>query len=189
MKLDSLDRKILRSLQEDARHSRRQMATTFGVSTPTISSRLGRLEQLGIIVGYQVKLNPEFFPASCIFEVEGPLPTLQKIIEKILSSSHEAVESWLVEGPLMFVQAIGTISELRKLKNKMREAGAEVAARRALSVPEVADALGISTRLVYDSIRRGDLPALRLGGRLLIPVAQLDAVLAGAVQGDDGSSD
>lgn len=49
----------------------------------------------------------------------------------------------------------------------------------ALSVAQAAEYLGISTAGVRRAIARGDLRAIRLGARVLLPVADLDAILAG----------
>jgi excisionase family DNA binding protein len=42
-----------------------------------------------------------------------------------------------------------------------------------LSVDEAARLLGISRGLAYEAARRGDLPVIRLGRRLLVPRARL----------------
>ena len=39
----------------------------------------------------------------------------------------------------------------------------------ALSVGQAAAALGISRALAYELVRRGDLPKLRLGRRIVVP--------------------
>lgn len=52
--------------------------------------------------------------------------------------------------------------------------------RHTLTVDETAERLGISRNGAYDAIRRGELPALRLGRRLVVPRAALDRLLAGA---------
>ena len=57
--LDSTDAAILRSLQEDARASLRTISKKVGVSVPTVSARLRNLEQIGIVRGYRVLLNPD----------------------------------------------------------------------------------------------------------------------------------
>lgn len=49
----------------------------------------------------------------------------------------------------------------------------------ALSVAEAAEYLGISTAGVRRAIARGDLRAVRLGSRILLPVADLEELLAG----------
>lgn len=51
-----------------------------------------------------------------------------------------------------------------------------------LTVKETAATLGISTDATYDALKRGDIPSIRVGGRLLVPVARLEALLAGAAK-------
>jgi excisionase family DNA binding protein len=53
----------------------------------------------------------------------------------------------------------------------------------ALSVEEAAELLGISRGLAYELVHRGELPALRLGRRLVVPVAALEAMVAEAATG------
>lgn len=49
--------------------------------------------------------------------------------------------------------------------------------RRTFTVEEAARSLGISRALAYDLVRRGDIPSLRLGRRILIPRRVLDELL------------
>ena len=51
---------------------------------------------------------------------------------------------------------------------------------RALKVPEVAEALRVDTRIVYDMIRAGDLPTVILPtmSAMRVPVAAVDALVA-----------
>ena len=49
--------------------------------------------------------------------------------------------------------------------------------RLALTVNETADTLGISRQSVYNALERGDLPCVTIGGRRLIPTADLLAFL------------
>lgn len=64
MELDELDYGILRALQADARTSYRTMATQLKTTTPTVSSRVKRLEDIGIIQGYRVEFDPEALGGS-----------------------------------------------------------------------------------------------------------------------------
>jgi Lrp/AsnC family leucine-responsive transcriptional regulator len=61
MTLDNLDIKILNMLQENARVKRNVMADAIGLSLPSLSDRLKKLEENGIIEGYYTKLNRKFF--------------------------------------------------------------------------------------------------------------------------------
>lgn len=51
--------------------------------------------------------------------------------------------------------------------------------RRALSVNETSETLGWSTWAVYRAIRARRIPAVKVGKRLLVPVAGLDEMLKG----------
>lgn len=48
------------------------------------------------------------------------------------------------------------------------------------SVAEAARRLGIGRNLGYDAARRGELPVVRIGKRLVVPLAALEKLLAGA---------
>jgi excisionase family DNA binding protein len=53
----------------------------------------------------------------------------------------------------------------------------ESTTRQALTVTEAADMLGISRGLAYELVSRGDIPAVRLGRRLVVPRKAIDAML------------
>jgi DNA-binding Lrp family transcriptional regulator len=59
MQLDDTDQRLLAVLLEDARISQRGLAQRIGVAQGTITNRLRRLEELGVIKGYTVLLEPE----------------------------------------------------------------------------------------------------------------------------------
>lgn len=50
----------------------------------------------------------------------------------------------------------------------------------AYTVPELAEALGISTTFIYRLVRAGQIPYKRVGAKLLFPVALLKEWLASA---------
>jgi len=49
--------------------------------------------------------------------------------------------------------------------------------RLCITVPEAAEMLGISRNFAYELVRRGKLPAIRFGKRLLIPKLALQKIL------------
>jgi Lrp/AsnC family transcriptional regulator, leucine-responsive regulatory protein len=59
--LDDLDIKILNILQQRGRTKRNELAEVAGLSIPSISDRLHKLEEKGIIEGYYTKLNKKSF--------------------------------------------------------------------------------------------------------------------------------
>lgn len=59
--LDDLDIKILDILQKNARTKRNEIAEKIGLSLPSVSERLHKLEEKGLIQGYFAKLNRKSF--------------------------------------------------------------------------------------------------------------------------------
>lgn len=81
---DDLDRGILEELRRDARASYRTIARTVGSTTPTVSARVKRMEDVGLILGYRVvERRPQADAAApqpwtcvhCDGPMHGPAPT------------------------------------------------------------------------------------------------------------------
>lgn len=60
--------------------------------------------------------------------------------------------------------------------------------RLTVSVTEAARLLGVSRALAYELIARGELPALRLGRRLVVPYRALERLVERAEAGDASGS-
>ena len=54
---------------------------------------------------------------------------------------------------------------------------AKLGDREYLSVKDFKDRLGVSRNLIYEQVRKGVLPSVRLGGRILIPVDALELLM------------
>jgi len=52
--------------------------------------------------------------------------------------------------------------------------------KRTYSIPEVAKVLGIGRTAAYEAARTGEIPTIRIGKRILVPVAALERLLAGS---------
>lgn len=59
LKLDSIDRHILRDLQENGRMTNVELAQRAGISAPPCLRRVRTLEKAGLIRGYHAEINPE----------------------------------------------------------------------------------------------------------------------------------
>jgi len=80
MKLDETEMKILRELQKDGRVSRRVLADRIDVSTPTVSSKIEKLENMGIIEGFTVEIDHRKLGfQKYFFKVEGEGKTEEEI--------------------------------------------------------------------------------------------------------------
>ena len=51
--------------------------------------------------------------------------------------------------------------------------------KRTYSIPEVAKVLGIGRTAAYEAARTGEIPTIRIGKRILVPVAAMERLLAG----------
>ncbi len=49
-----------------------------------------------------------------------------------------------------------------------------------VTIEQAARRLGIGRNTAYNAARAGDLPAIRIGRRLVVPVRRLDQLLSGA---------
>ncbi|HVO73157.1 MAG TPA: Lrp/AsnC family transcriptional regulator [Ignavibacteriaceae bacterium] len=58
---DDLDIKILQILQGKGRTKRNELAEAIGLSIPSVSERLHKMEEKGIIEGYYTKINRKAF--------------------------------------------------------------------------------------------------------------------------------
>ena len=58
MKLDETDIQILKTLQKDARESARHIAEKVNVSVPTVTERIRKLQENGVILGFQTAIDP-----------------------------------------------------------------------------------------------------------------------------------
>jgi DNA-binding Lrp family transcriptional regulator len=60
--MDETDHKLISMLRADARVSVATMAHRLGVSRGTVTNRIAKLEEAGVIVGYTVRLRPDVQP-------------------------------------------------------------------------------------------------------------------------------
>ncbi|HEV2899063.1 MAG TPA: Lrp/AsnC family transcriptional regulator [Pseudaminobacter sp.] len=102
--IDPVDAKILRALAKDARTSTAELSRAVGLSAPSVSERVKRLEESGVIEGYSVKINAAALglPLAAWLRIR-PIPgQLQKVAE-ILRALPEIVECDRVTGEDCFI--------------------------------------------------------------------------------------
>ena len=59
--------------------------------------------------------------------------------------------------------------------------------RLTYTVDEAAQLLGISRNSAYEAVRRGEIPIIRVGRRLLVPRSRLETLLDGQITNVTGS--
>ena len=55
---DDIDQLLINALMEDSRRSLKALAQISGLSAPSVSERLRRLEERGVLRGYTVEVDP-----------------------------------------------------------------------------------------------------------------------------------
>src|SRR3954454_6607553 len=86
--LDATDLRILRILLDDARTSVADIARAVGMSAPSVSERMRRLEENGTIQGYAAQINPAVIglPLGAwlrVRPVPGELARVAEILKEI----------------------------------------------------------------------------------------------------------
>ena len=121
--MDSLDLQLLALLRTDARATVATLAGKLGVSRGTVTNRITRLEDGGVIVGYTVRLRPDAQPdqitAWMSIAVEGN--QTRAVIATLLgepgvASLHDTNGRW----DLLAALRAGTLGELAEVLERVR---------------------------------------------------------------------
>lgn len=102
--LDDIDQRILEALLRDARISLKDLAAHVGLSSPSVSERLRRLEERGVIRAFTVEIDPVAlgYSLQAIVRVR-PLPGKLHIVQKLIEDIPEFGECDKVTGEDCFV--------------------------------------------------------------------------------------
>ena len=102
LKLDSIDRRILRELQADGRVSYTDLAPKVGLTTSPCLERVRRLERAGIIKGYTAVIEPRALGTGLLVFVELSLtytsPEIFADFKRAIARLPEILECHLVSG-------------------------------------------------------------------------------------------
>src|SRR5262252_7808076 len=107
IKLDRIDRRILRNLLTDGRMTNVELARRVGISAPPCLRRVRALEEAGIIRGYHADLAPEALGyAVTVFAQVGLSsqadPDL-KAFERLVATWPEVREAYMLAGETDFL--------------------------------------------------------------------------------------
>lgn len=94
------------------------------------------------------------------------------------------LEAWMVECLSTLRRIADEVAGLRAEAGSQAGPPLDPAGSQLLTVAETAKVLGIGRSAAYGAARRGEIPSLRLGRRVLIPKRALSSLLAGKLQRD-----
>lgn len=102
--LDATDARILEALIEDARISIAELARSVRLSPPSVSERIKRLEESGVIEGYTLRINTEALglPLGAWLRIR-PLPGQVHKVAGLLGELREIVQCDRITGEDCFI--------------------------------------------------------------------------------------
>jgi Lrp/AsnC family leucine-responsive transcriptional regulator len=122
--LDDLDITILRKLQENGRTKRSELAEMIGLSIPSLSDRLKKLEDHGVIEGYYTKLNRHIFGYDIMAFVSVIMESsknYEKFIEHV-KKTPDILECYSIlgEGSHILKLVVKETKELEQMLSKIQ---------------------------------------------------------------------
>ena len=120
-KLDKLDRKILKMLQEDGRIAMKDLAERVGLTVTPCIERVKRMERDQVITGYYARVDPAQLGAALLVFVEITLGNksgnMFDQFRREVNKIPEVLECHLVSGEFDYLikARIGEMADYRKL--------------------------------------------------------------------------
>jgi len=107
MNIDSLNWKILKCLQENARQSNAEIGRQVGISSPAVSERIKKMEDLGVIQGYNTLVSPlEIgYQLKAIITMRAFMGKLKPFLDKV-KTYDEVVNCYRITGDENFVMEV-----------------------------------------------------------------------------------
>jgi Lrp/AsnC family leucine-responsive transcriptional regulator len=119
MLLDNIDKEIIEILQDEGRIKRNSLAEKVGLSLPSLSERMKKLEENGIIIGYSAKINRHFFQYDIMAFVNVVMDSSKEYanLREKASTTPEILECHAIlgEGSHILKIVVKNTSELEKL--------------------------------------------------------------------------
>lgn len=114
--LDTTDRAIIAALNENGRVTVRELAAQIGLSSPSITDRIHKLEDAGAIRGYTIAVDPKAFGLGVAAHVRlRAMPGEVKRLAQMIIDTPEIVEADRVTGEDCFVTRI-VVSNINELE-------------------------------------------------------------------------
>lgn len=105
--VDKTDRAIISALAADGRMTVRELAGQIGLSSPSVTERIHKLEDSGAIAGYTITVDPNAFGLGIAAHVRmRALPGEVSRLRQMLIDAPEVVEADRVTGEDCFIARI-----------------------------------------------------------------------------------
>ncbi|MBD8235781.1 Lrp/AsnC family transcriptional regulator [Pseudomonas sp. MAFF 301449] len=120
--IDTIDQQLITALMDDSRLSLKVLAGITGLSSPSVSERLRRLEERGVLTHYTVDVDPKHFGylLQAIVRIR-PLPGQLQEVERQIQAIPEFTECDKVTGEDCFIARlhVRTMDHLDSLLDRL----------------------------------------------------------------------
>jgi Lrp/AsnC family leucine-responsive transcriptional regulator len=124
--MDSIDWKILKELQTDARVSYAELGRRVGLTTPAVIERVRKLEDAGIITGYRAEIDAAKvgLPITAFIRMSITGVDYSRIIE-VAENAPEVLECHRGTGGDSFIMkvAVSSVEHLQNLIDRLTPYG------------------------------------------------------------------
>ncbi|MEZ4589473.1 MAG: Lrp/AsnC family transcriptional regulator [Gemmatimonadales bacterium] len=153
--VDSTDLAILDLLQSDGRLSNAEVARRLGLATSTVFERVRKLEQRGVIRGFQARVDPKAvgYGVTAFVFVEAADVAREDEVERALLAMPEVLELHKIAGADAFLAKVRA-SDNESLGSRLRE-GVESAGARSIRTTIVLATAREESRLDLSHLRAG----------------------------------
>ena len=105
--LDEVNRRLLAELHSDPRLSMAELARRVGMSAPSVTERVQRLERLGVITGFRMDVDPAALgmPIAALVRVRPGPGQLPKIVDEA-RNTPQVVECFRITGEDCFLMKV-----------------------------------------------------------------------------------
>jgi Lrp/AsnC family transcriptional regulator, leucine-responsive regulatory protein len=116
-RVDTIDRVIIAALTENGRMTVRELAAQIGLSSPSITERIHKLEDAGAIRGYTILVDPKVFGLGIAAHVRmRAMPGEIKRLAQMLADTPQVIEADRVTGQDCFLAKI-VVSDVHELES------------------------------------------------------------------------
>jgi Lrp/AsnC family transcriptional regulator, leucine-responsive regulatory protein len=105
--LDDINLRILSELRRDPRLTMAALGRLIGMSSPAVTERVRRLEEVGVIAGYRLEISPAALglPIAAYVRVRPNAGQVQRVAD-LASQIPEVVECYRVTGEDCFIMKV-----------------------------------------------------------------------------------
>ncbi len=122
--LDAIDRRIVETLTANARIAMSDLAREVGMSAPSVTERVRRLEAAGIVRGFTIEIDPAAlgYTLAAIVRIK-PRPGQLHIVERMIQDESRFISCDKVTGDDCFIAklCLRSIEELDPLLDPLHD--------------------------------------------------------------------